>query len=75
MGLTPKPVHKEPTETWEDLDRYLHIIFGSGSKSNEASVAFINPDRYVMTTEEILQAGRDNNYQVTLQPDGQIKFE
>lgn len=75
MGLTPKPGHKDPTQTWEDLDSFLQFVFSEGSKSKEATVAYVDPDKYVMTTEEILQAGRDNNYQVSVQSNGQIKFE
>lgn len=75
MGLSPKPTHSEPTKTWEDLDRFLQDMFSAGSKSKEPTVVYIDPDKYVMSTDEILEAGMKSGYAVSIHDKGQIKFE
>ncbi|MBZ5969006.1 hypothetical protein [Leuconostoc gasicomitatum] len=75
MGLSPKPSLQEPTQTWEDLDRFLKSMFSQGTKSKDPVVAYIDPDKYVMTTDEILQSAKENNYKTSIGIDGMIKFE
>ena len=75
MGLSPKPAHSEPTRTWEDLDRFLQDMFSEGSKSKEPTVVYIDPDKYVMSTDEILDVGVKSGYTVSIHDNGQIKFE
>lgn len=75
MGLSPKPLHKEPTLTWKELDDFLQFKFSEGSKAKEPTIVYVDPDKYVMTSEEIFQAGLKNNYKVSIQEDGIIKFE
>jgi len=75
MGLRPKPQHVDPTQTWEDLDRFLQQNFSQGSKSKEPTIVYIDPDKYVMDTKEIIQSATENGYKTTIIPNGRIKFE
>lgn len=75
MGLSPKPSLQEPTRTWEDLDSFLQISFSTGTKSKNPVCTWVDPDKYIMTTEEILQAGKENNYKTFVEENGLIKFE
>lgn len=51
MGkLSPKPIGKVPTKTWQDLDDTLQRIF----KDPQFDFASISLDEYIMSKEEII---------------------
>ena len=75
MGLSPKPQHGEPTQTWEDLDAFLQYNFSKGSRSKGQTIVYIDPDKYVMDVQDIIQSATDNGYKTSIDPEGMIKFE
>ena len=67
MGkLTPKPTHKVPTKTWEDLDGTLQRVF----KDPQFQWSTINPAEYVMSKQEIIDECELAGYVVSENSDG-----
>ena len=73
MSLNKRPISSEKYG-WEELNRYLDTFFTSPNTSVKP-FAYVDLGFYSMSTEEIIDAGKQNGYTVTDIGNNQLKFE